>query len=248
MRRPAMRHPDDEQLLRYSDGELPARAAAKVRSHLEACWQCRVELEELQNTVSECVRYRKNTLERHLPPPPAPWPDIYRRFADIDTTLEPAFFDRVARILQWPIGNAKRWAPVAVALMVVFGLMYRFRQTPSVQAAELLRKAIVAADAHPEKARKLLIRTREHHFTRLTGPERKLASSTADTDTLNSIQTLFLAANYDWEDPLNAKSYQAWRERLPEKQDQVIEERDSYSIRTGTGSGELMQATLKLRT
>ena len=32
-----------------------------------------VELEELQNTVGECVRYRKNILGRHLPPPPAPW-------------------------------------------------------------------------------------------------------------------------------------------------------------------------------
>ena len=85
-----MRHPEDEQLLRYADGELPARAAAAIRSHLEACWQFREQLEQLQNTVGECVRYRKNILQRHLPPPPAPWADIYRGFGEIDAALAQA--------------------------------------------------------------------------------------------------------------------------------------------------------------
>ena len=94
----AMSHPEDEQLLRYADGESPARAAGEIRSHLEACWQCREQLEQLQNTVGECVRYRKNILQRHLPEPPAPWPDIYRGFAEIDAALDPGSFrERVAR-------------------------------------------------------------------------------------------------------------------------------------------------------
>ncbi len=87
MGNPQMRHPDDEQLLRFADGELPARQASVVRSHLEACWQCRTELEELHQTVSECVRYRKDVLQTHLPPPPTAWGDIYQRFREIDASL-----------------------------------------------------------------------------------------------------------------------------------------------------------------
>jgi hypothetical protein len=136
-----MPHPNEEQLLRYSDGELPGRDTSQVHSHLKACWQCRTNLEELQETVSASVRYRTNVLQRHLPAPPAPWTDIYRSFAEIDATLDqPSFADRIARILAWPMHHPKKWAPAAVALLLVAGLFYRYRLTPSVQASELLHK------------------------------------------------------------------------------------------------------------
>src|ERR1035438_2028132 len=84
MRRPLMPHPSEEQLLRYSDGELPGRATSQVHSHLQACWQCRTNLEEIEKTVGACVRYRTTVLQRHLPAPPAPWTDIYRSFIELD--------------------------------------------------------------------------------------------------------------------------------------------------------------------
>jgi len=67
-----VRHPDDGMLLRYLDGELPGRKARKVCAHLEACWQCRTQSEELQAVIGDCVRYRKNVLAPSLPPPPEP--------------------------------------------------------------------------------------------------------------------------------------------------------------------------------
>jgi len=240
MSKPRMVHLEDEQLLRYADGESPARDTAAIRSHLEACWQCREQLEQLQNTVGECVRYRKNILQRHLPPPPAPWTDIYRGFGEIDAALAQAGLrERVARVLRAPAHSAKRWAAVAVTVMAVCVLYYRFRQAPPVQAAELLRKAIAAADAHPGKPRRIQIRTKDRVVTR--------ASGTAVTDALSSLQVLFREAHYDWDDPLSAKSYQAWRDAQTDKRDAVTEERDAYRIRTDTGSGELMAATLKIR-
>jgi HAMP domain-containing protein len=234
-------HPEEEQLLRFLDGELPANATSEVRSHLEACWQCREQLEQLQNTVGECVRYRKNILQRHLPPPPAPWTDIYRGFGQIDAALAQASLrERLARVLRAPAYSVKRWAAVAVAIMAICVLFYRFRQTPPVQAAELLRKAIAAADAHPGKPHRIQIRTRDRSLTRVSGA--------ADTDALSSLQVLFREAHYDWDDPLSAKSYLAWRDSLVDKRDAVTEERDAYRIRTDTGSGQLMAATLKIRT
>ncbi len=243
-----MSHPDEEQLLRYADGESPARDAAEIRTHLEACWECRGGLEELQETIGECVRYRKAVLQAYLPPPPAPWTDIHRRFDEMDAELnQNGFWERVTRFLRARTGYTTRWAPVAVACIVICILFYRFRQTPSVEAAELLRKAVAAADARPEKPRRIRIRTRDRLLTRLAVLDRRVAFSASDTDTVHSIQTLFLAADYDWENPLSAKSYQAWRDHLTEKRDEVIEERDRYYIRTSS-SGELAVASLTIGT
>ena len=243
-----VRHPEDEQLFRYVDGELPGRSARQIRSHLEACWECRVELAELQDTVAECVRYRKNVLQRQLPSPPAPWIDIYQAFAKIDASAEPAFFSRVRSQAEACATSLRRWAPAVVALAVLCVIFLRFRQTPSVQAAELLRKAVAAADARSERPRKIQVRTKARRLTRLAGSKTQAKLSAADSDALNSLQALFRAANYDWDDPLSAKSYQSWRDQLADKRDEVSEEPDSYRIRTNTGSGELMQATLKLTT
>src|SRR5262252_666808 len=79
-------HPAEDLLLRYLDGESP-REAESVRHHLEACWQCRAEIEELQKTVADCMRYRKLVLSELLPPPPTPWQDLSRGFARVDTEL-----------------------------------------------------------------------------------------------------------------------------------------------------------------
>jgi hypothetical protein len=243
-----MPHPGEEQLLRYSDGELPSRISSQVGSHLEACWQCRTSLEELEQTVGACVRYRASVLQRHLPAPPAPWTDIYRSFAEIDASLErPSFLDRVSGMLAWPLHHPKQWVPATVALLLITGLFYRYRLTPSVQAAELLHKAIAAADAHPAKPHLIRVRTKEHSFTRRAGSAQALASNATDRETLNSLQTLFHNANYNWDDPLSARSYSAWRDQLSAKRDQVIEERDSFRVRTNTESGDLLEATLQLR-
>src|SRR4051812_28679609 len=103
----AMSHPEEEQLLRYADGEPTSRSTSAIRSHLEACWQCRAALDEMQSAVAECVRYRKNVLQRHLPAPPEPWADIYRGFDAIDAELDRvSFWERVTRVLLAPLHNA----------------------------------------------------------------------------------------------------------------------------------------------
>jgi len=243
-----MPHPSEEQLLRYSDGELPGSAASHVHSHLKACWECRTNLEEVEKTVGACVRYRSTVLQRHMPAPPAPWTDIYRSFAEIDATLpQPSFADRLAQALAWPVHNPKKWIPALVAAMILCGLFYRYRLTPSVQASELLQKAMVASDLHPAKPHLLRIRTKASSVTRRAGSDQALTANPDDRETLNSLKTLFHNANYNWDDPLSARSYSAWRNQLSAKQDQVLEERDSFRIRTDTASGDLLEASLQLR-
>lgn len=72
-------HPDDGDLLRYADGELSPWRRLRLKRHLAACWQCRAALAELERTIGECVRYRRQVLARCLPEPPEPWFDLRRR-------------------------------------------------------------------------------------------------------------------------------------------------------------------------
>src|SRR5471030_2802209 len=111
-----MRHLEDGQLLRYLDGELTRRKARYVREHLEACWQCRTELEGLQAAVADCVRYRKNVLVTCLPPPPEPWKDLSRGFDRIDSSLAgESLAARLVRILTLRAWTPVKWAAAFAA-------------------------------------------------------------------------------------------------------------------------------------
>jgi hypothetical protein len=108
------RHPESE-LLPYLDGELPARRARQVRRHVESCWDCRTHLEELQRTVSDCVRYSKYGLGGVLPSPPSPWADLSRGFARIDQAA--AAKTRFSRpLVRWTVLAASAAALVAASL------------------------------------------------------------------------------------------------------------------------------------
>ena len=80
-------HPGVERLLGLADGELTPRQSAAVRDHLEACWDCRAEMELIQGAVADCVHYRKSVLQAHLPAPPVPWRDLSAGFAAVDREI-----------------------------------------------------------------------------------------------------------------------------------------------------------------
>jgi len=241
------RHPSDEQLLYFVDGEMTAPQSEDIRGHLKACWQCRNELEEIEQTISECVRYRKIVLDTCLPPPPAPWFDIYPRMAKIDEShTRRRLLNRVLEPLATVWSNPRRWIPAVAMVLLIAVVVQQFRQAPSVQAAELLRKAVAAATSRPRTARRIRIRTRTQHLTRVVGNAGTAVKTKTAAESTAALESLFQSAHYSWEDPLSAKSYADWRDQLSDKQDEVTREADHYQLRTTTDSGELVEATLKL--
>jgi len=221
--------------MRYCDGELSTAETARVRSHLEACWECRAELDRLQQTIAECMEFRRTVLREHLPPPPEPWKDLYTQMGRIDAAMAPPPLWR--RALRW-LGDVAQPrialpAGAVAALLLAFVL---FRDTPSVQAAELLQRAAAAENKFPRTARRLRIRTRSGSFTRLLpagGP--------------SPVAELFAQARYDWQDPLSARSFGAWRDTLDRKDDEVAEDREGFRILTRAYAGELREASMRLR-
>ena len=239
----AAQHPDDGLLLRYIDGELPARKTRQVARHLEACWQCRTEIEDLEGTVAHCVRYRRNVLAAHLPPPPNPWRDLASEFERIDAAWRGGpWLERLLGALRGPA--VRPWAIAATALALACGLYWKFHETPSVEAAALLQRAVAAQESRPAQVRQIQVRTRNRKFKRTVGVQEK--ANVSDAAEL-ALEVRLAAAHYDWLDPLSARTFAGWRDTLPSKQDQVTSTAGSYRIQTATAEGDLASASLLLR-
>jgi hypothetical protein len=241
-----LRHPEDGLLLRYLDGELPGRKARQVRTHLEACWQCRAQVEELEGAIADCVRYRKNVLAPSLPPPPEAWRSLDFEKVDAELAGQSLFvrlFGWWPRFLSPRQNPGLRWALSGAAVLALcLVLVQQLRETPKVEAAALLQKAVRASQSRPAAHKRLLITTRSGQMTRVIGVAHKPPARETE------VARLFDAAHYDWDDPLSAKSYAAWREQLPHFQDTIASQANSYDIKTTTEDSELLSATLKLRT
>jgi len=57
--RPRDVHLSDEEMVCAADGELSAKRAAEVQSHLAACWTCRARMGELERTIADFVRLQQ---------------------------------------------------------------------------------------------------------------------------------------------------------------------------------------------
>jgi hypothetical protein len=165
--------------------------------------------------------------------------DIHAGFARIDAIPgRVSFFER----LYTHIRTMNRWAIPATALAALaFFAYFKLQQTPAVQAAELLRKAVAVADNQPRPLRRLRVQTRTRQFTKVVGFRTAILSQ-------DPLAARFQSAHYNWDDPLSARSYQAWRDQLPEKTDEVTSSEDAYVIRTASGATVLASASLRLRT
>lgn len=246
-------HLDDGVLLRYADGELPAGEARRVRAHLASCWRCSTELAEIQKTIQSYVRYQEAVRQDHLPEPPAPWFDIYRKFEQIDEASAAApWWRRWTAGLRVLAGGPRRWVPATAVLAAALLVVNQLGNAPSAKAAELLRRAAAVEQSQPLGPRHIQIRTASATLTRVVGAEAAPANEEQEP-ALVSLRPLFEEARYDWRDPLSAVSFARWRNSLAEKRDEVMTVRDRfaperkcYRIRTTTNSSVLVEATLNL--
>jgi hypothetical protein len=243
MTRLELRHPEDGLLLQYLDGELSKRQSREIANHLEACWQCRVDLEDLRATVNDCVRYRKQVFLPALPEPPYAWGSLDFARVDAEIAAE-SIFSRLGRWLSPWQSVPLRWAlSGAMVLVLSFAIFRQLRETPNVQAAVLLQKAVAAGESRAHTVKRLRITTRTRSLTRVTGSS-MIRAARGEAE----IARLFESAKYDWKDPLSAKAYAAWHEALIQKVDEVASaDPSTYSIKTNTTGSELVRATLKLR-
>lgn len=220
-------HPDEPVLLALADDELQRSEAAVVREHVASCEECSRRVEGMRTTLADFSRVYTAV---PVPPPPKSWAKL------------PLPEQRRAP-LRFP-----RWAFAAAAAAIALVLIWRVEWTPTVKAAELLRKAEAASrTAPPRPDRMLRLRARGRSIVR---PASLKAAGRDGSDP--ELRRMFIDANYSWDEPLAVSSYVAWRERLPQKDDAVetINANGAgavYRVRTTTTWGPLAEATLSLR-
>src|SRR5882724_2939623 len=78
-------HPPRELLLLFVDGELPAKDAAQMETHLEACWPCRVKTQKIQDAIADIIEFDDQVLTSRLVPPGG-WRSFDRQLGQLVAT------------------------------------------------------------------------------------------------------------------------------------------------------------------
>lgn len=105
-------HLFDQELLQALDGELSARDAERVQSHLSACWACRARKQEIEATISEFIRFQRATFDGQIPPPEGPRALLKAQLAQLGAAPSRHRFRRIRGISQ-RLG----WAAMVLAVM-----------------------------------------------------------------------------------------------------------------------------------
>jgi hypothetical protein len=78
-------HLSDREMLLAVDGECSPRQGAGVRKHLAACWKCRARMGEIERTISDFVRLRRD-LGPHLPAADGPRAQLKAQLSELART------------------------------------------------------------------------------------------------------------------------------------------------------------------
>lgn len=92
-----MQHISDEELVRSADGELSPRRAAEVKAHIEACWDCRARMEEVQSTITSFVRAHHSEFDPQLPPGDGARALLRARVAEMSSEMRVGWWQRGLR-------------------------------------------------------------------------------------------------------------------------------------------------------
>src|SRR5260221_9609505 len=134
-------HPPREMLLLLVDGELSAKETAKLETHLEACWPCRVKTKKIQKAIADIIEFDEKVLTPRLNPPQG-WRDFDRQLRQLAAqsgrqSLTSRIFGSLNRF--FPVSHLfaaprpwfkpfARGLAAALALILVVTLVIRFKR------------------------------------------------------------------------------------------------------------------------
>ena len=178
-------HLTQDDLILFLDRELATDAAALAEQHLMGCAECAKSLGSLKQGSDAYAQYREIVLEPALHVPATGW----------------------ARLSQ-EVGKEKRrrlgwvWAAACACGLALAFVYVRMPEQPTAQ--EVLTRA-EASEPVPATASLLLTTGKERLF-------RPAVLESAHSEVrFQHVRALFVQANYSWENPLSARSFNAWR-------------------------------------
>jgi len=114
-------HPSREELLRAADGELSPRLAERLQRHLSACWECRSQMQELEEAIGDYIRLHRRNLDPLLPPVVGPRSLLKARLDQLASSAQSYswhWFEPVS----WRIGLV---AALAICIVASIGFLVR---------------------------------------------------------------------------------------------------------------------------
>jgi hypothetical protein len=248
------RHPSDDDLLCFIDGEVSATFAEDIRSHLEACWKCRNRSEKFQSAISLFIDYRSQVLQPMVEVPNN-WKGFGSNLQDVvSQTGPPTLWQKWRGTLTRFRTNlnsidlrTSRLAAISAFTLLFFtvGLYFvlMFSQTV-VSAEELLERAAtrrqneIATAGEPVVYQQLQIRRRDSLGEKAASVElwhdidnarmRQVALTATDSEhhpTITNDFALMMRANDYEPPPLSIIGYRTWRNSLADKRESVVEDR-----------------------
>ena len=228
-------HLSEKDLLRFADGEMHEQAAATVEGHLHTCARCRSRLEQLKNAANDYDEYHARVLKPSFESP-RDWPALHFPVAPVNR--------RRKETCLLPL-----WATATFAAAIAVLVLFVYKETPNRKMTTLLVHA-AAVPARPHQHLQVTSNGRSWYRPAVLDTQAAGTNFKAQDSSLEHFRTLFVKANYSWDDPLSARSFAAWRNQLHNKRDQVISVRNPdgdkpfYRLRTDTSQGVLRTASL----
>ncbi|MGH9938864.1 MAG: anti-sigma factor family protein, partial [Blastocatellia bacterium] len=234
-------HPPPELLMLSVDGELPTDEAARIESHLAACWMCRARTAKIEATIADFIEYNQAALTPQLTPPPGAWRNFGARLDRLAGELgAPPLLARLgARLREMFAARptpARLTVVISVAIIALAG--FWLSRSPVASASELLERSMQAETARinqvaePVMYRKLQARrksagaeesvtweswhsARNDLFRQRVADKQGLrfirASEEPAPALLTELERVFRANHLDARRPLSAASYAGWR-------------------------------------
>jgi len=254
-------HLSDEVISRLVSGELSTPHMLYALRHLERCWQCRCKRESYEQ-VAMRLTAQCDQMATRIPR------DLQRRMELLTALRERARTAASAEPHRWLSFSLRKRvgaimnpvvASVASVVIVVmaFGMIaWIWRRTPTViDASRFLSRVETSELASGQRGQGVVYQRvrivtpgariehgiyRDLRSVRHRRPELMLADVKPVVETLSVV-------GVDWEAPLSAASFQAWRNRQTSVRDKVTESGDLLTLTTEAPGSLVQQESLTVR-
>ena len=260
-----VRHPSDEELLGCLDGELDARHAARVKRHLETCWECRSRRRRMETAIEALARWRPARLGAEAAPPPKGWrefPIRLEQLASRPAETEPAG-RRTLGPRFWKIAGAAAALAAVVLWLPEFG---GFQLSAKELIAAMIRReaAVAASVENAVLHRTVRVSCTPPRFVppgpgileSWHAPAKGMVRRDGNARLWAKLEPVFQANWMDREDALSAAAFRSWRAALADAADTLTKVRledgsDAWRLvtrnRSAAGRFAITEAELLVR-
>jgi anti-sigma factor ChrR (cupin superfamily) len=243
-------HVSDEDLIRALDGELSRTSRLQVESHLDACWGCRHRQQRYGEAIGRFTEFEIALTARDEAQPPAQWRGFEGRLlraSDIPTEIAPR-----------PQGRRMVLGLVAVAVIAAW-----LWPAPPLSAKDVLHRGAQSEQDVLRRAtdRVLLQKVRIESRSRRAEAAFWIAPGarhahrqwvTSDAGIGAEVEGVYARHGMSFQQPVSVANHQAWRDTVPQREDEVEENGDYLRLRTRCAEpvlpGQIQEAELLVRT